>query len=91
MSMLNVRLNDEDDQKLEQILTITKSDKSTLVRKLILDQWVALQAGKTFVERRGGHPKNVAAGPSNLSAREERKSELAKQYKIKSKARAKSK
>ena len=89
MSSLNVRLNEDDNQKLEQILNATGYEKSELVRKLITDQWVALQIGKTFVERRGGHPKHLLQGPSDLSSRQKRKSVIAEQYDERAKRRTK--
>lgn len=54
--MLNVRLNAEYEKKLNHILARTRMDKSDLIRKMIDDQFEALQCGKTWVERRGGHP-----------------------------------
>ncbi|MBI4532533.1 MAG: hypothetical protein HY711_01190, partial [Candidatus Melainabacteria bacterium] len=60
MSMLNVRLTDDDELKLTQILASTKmQNKSELIKRLINDQWTALQAGRTFIERRGGHPDHL--------------------------------
>lgn len=78
MSMLNVRLSEEDEKKLDEILTKTKMDRSSLVRKMIADQWMALQLGKTFVERAGGHPKHLLNGPGNLSDPKVQKAEIAK-------------
>ena len=39
---LNIRLNDEYEKKLNQVLAITRLDKSQLTRKMIDEQWVAL-------------------------------------------------
>ncbi len=91
MSTLTVRLSDEDEQKLGQIVTAMRSDKSDVVRKLITDQWVALQVGRTFVERRGGHPKSLGVGAANLSSRDQRKTQLGEYFESKAKTRAKSK
>jgi lysozyme family protein len=78
MSMLNVRLNEEDEKKLLQVLAAIKADnKSELIKRLINDQWLALQAGRTFVERRGGHPEYLITNKTNLSIRENRKKKFA--------------
>jgi hypothetical protein len=89
MAMLNVRLGPDDEKKLQQILNVTQSEKSDLVRKLIQDQWLALQAGRTFLERRGGLPKNLLNGPGDLSSRNVRKANAANDYERKKRARAK--
>ncbi len=77
---LNVRLDDEYESKLSQILAITRMDKSQLTRKMIDDQWVALQAGRSFVERRGGHPKHLLNDSSISSERGNRKAALANHF-----------
>ena len=90
MSMLNVRLDNEDELKLAQIAASAKTqNKSSLIKRMINDQWVALQAGRTFVERRGGHPEHLLAGSSTSSSRDSRKSELAKHYKSRASHRSK--
>ncbi len=81
MYMLNVRLNEEDERKLEQVLSSMKtSNKSELVKRLINDQWIALQAGKTFLERRGEHPKYLLSETESSSERASRKDKLSKHY-----------
>lgn len=88
MSMLNVRLTDEDERKLGQVLAATKSaNKSDLIKRLINDQWVSLQAGKTFLERRGGHPTYLLSGSSDSSDRKSRKKSLADHYEKRAKRR----
>jgi len=84
MSMLNVRLSEEDELKLAQIAAASKSQsKSELIKRLINDQWVALKAGRTFVERRGGHPDHLLVGLGTNSSRATRKRALDKHYKSK--------
>lgn len=81
MYMLNVRLNEEEERKLGQVLSSMKvSNKSELVKRLINDQWIALQAGKTFFERRGEHPKYLLSETVNESDRQSRKDTIAKHY-----------
>ncbi|MBX9770000.1 MAG: hypothetical protein K2X29_01435 [Candidatus Obscuribacterales bacterium] len=81
MYMLNVRLNEDEEQKLDQVLTSMKvTNKSELVKRLINDQWTALQAGKTFLERRGEHPKYLLSESDSKSERSSRKDKLAEHY-----------
>ena len=77
---LNVRLNDEYEEKLGQILALTRMDKSELTRKMIDEQWIALQAGKTFLQRRGGHPKYLLNDKNVSSERADRKKALADHF-----------
>ncbi len=88
---LNVRLTVEYESKLSQILAVTRMDKSQLTRKMIDDQWVALQAGRSFVERRGGHPKNLLNDPTVSSERSSRKAALAAHFAEKASRRRKDK
>lgn len=79
MTSISIRLSAQDGDKLAQLLIATQSkSQSDLIRKLINDQWVAMQAGRTFVERRGGHPENLLRGNPNDSERSRRKSEVGK-------------
>jgi hypothetical protein len=86
---LNVRLNNEYEKRLGQILAMTRMDKSELTRKMIDDQWLALQAGRTFVERRGGHPKYLLNDPTKSSERVNRKAALGKHFAEKAEHRRK--
>ena len=86
---LNVRLPDDYESKLSQIMAITRMDKSQLTRKMIDDQWVALQAGRSFVERRGSHPKHLLNDPAVSSERSNRKVALAAHYTDKASRRRK--
>jgi hypothetical protein len=56
--MLTVRLDEETKQQLADILAHEETEKSELIRRLICERWLALQAEKTIVERRGGHPQH---------------------------------
>lgn len=76
--MLTVRLDEETERQLSDILAHEKTDKSELIRRLIQERWLALQVGKTVVERLGGHPKYLLqdADP-NLSERPNRQKAIA--------------
>lgn len=72
--MLTVRLDEETNQQLADILVHDKTDKSELIRRLIRERWLSLQMGKTLVKRRGGHPQYLLQdAPANLSERKNRK------------------
>jgi hypothetical protein len=86
---LNVKLDHEYEEKLIQILAITRMNKSQLARKMITDQWIALQADKSFVERRGGHPKRLLNDSTISSERSSRKIVLANHFIDKASRRAK--
>lgn len=76
--MLSVRLDEETEARLTEILAHDKIDKSELIRRLITERWLSLQSGKTVVERLGGHPKHLLKGaPPNLSERTTRKRAIA--------------
>lgn len=78
--MLAVRLDEETEAHLADILSHERTDRSELIRRLINERWLSLQAGKTVVERMGGHPKNLLHGaPPDLSERSTRKRYMAKQ------------
>ncbi len=81
--MLTVRLDEETEGKLADILAREQTDKSELIRRLIRERWLAQQAGKTIVDRRGGHPQHLLQNaPPELSERENRKQAIA-QYLLK--------
>ncbi|AFY35916.1 ribbon-helix-helix protein, CopG family [Calothrix sp. PCC 7507] len=46
--MLSVRLDEETKSQLADILAHEQTDKSELIRRLIAERWLTLQAGKTF-------------------------------------------
>lgn len=78
MSILTVRLNNEDENKLNQLLTrMGLHEKTALVKLLINNQWLSIQAGKTFLERRGGTPKYFISGSKDSSSRAKRKAAFA--------------
>ncbi len=77
--MLTVRLNEETEQQLAELLAQEKdSNRSELIKRLIRERWLSLQLGKTLVERRGGHPQHLLEdAPPNLSERSNRKQAIA--------------
>lgn len=76
---LTVRLDDEEADRLEQLVETLKAEsQSSLIRQLILEKWNSLQTEKTFLERRGEHPRHLLQGSGNASERSMRKAELAK-------------
>jgi hypothetical protein len=80
--MLSVRLDEETEKQLADILASEKTDKSELIRRLIRERWLCLQAGKTFLQRRGSHPVHLLENaPENLSERSQRKKAIAEYMK----------
>lgn len=76
--MLSVRLDEETERQLADILAHEQTDKSELIRRLIAERWLNLQAGRTLLERRGGHPEHLLQdAPTNLSERPNRKQAIA--------------
>lgn len=74
MGLIAVRLDEGTEAHLADILAHEHTDRSELIRRLINDRWVSLQAGQTVVERMGGHPKYLLTdAPPNLSERKTRK------------------
>lgn len=79
MGLIAVRLDPETEAHLADIQAQEKTDRSELIRRLINERWLSLQAGQTLVERMGGHPKHLLEGANpNLSERPNRKSAIAK-------------
>ncbi|MEH2348204.1 MAG: hypothetical protein V7K55_09405 [Nostoc sp.] len=76
--MLSVRLDEETERQLADILAHEQTEKSELIRRLIAERWLTLQADKTLVERRGGHPEHLLQdAPTDLSERSNRKKAIA--------------
>ncbi len=77
--MTTIKLNKETEKQLADILSQENcSNKTELIEQLIRDRWLALQAEKTVVERRGGHPQHLLQNASpDLSERETRKKAIA--------------
>jgi hypothetical protein len=73
--MLTVRLDPETEQKLADIIAHERDvNRSSLVKRLILERWLTLNLDTTFVERRGGHPHHLLQDASpDLSERSTRK------------------
>jgi len=78
MGSIAIRLDEETEAHLADILAHEKTDRSELIRRLINERWVSLQAGLTVAERMGGHPKYLLEGADpNLSERSNRKKAIA--------------
>ncbi len=80
--MLTVRLDEETQRQLADILAHERTDKSELIRRLIAERWLTLQADRTLVDRRGGHPQHLLQdAPSDLSERANRKKAISEYLK----------
>lgn len=76
--MLSVRLDEETKARLADILAHEKVDKSEIIRRLITERWLSLQAGKQTVVERLGREPHLFDGPPDLSERQARKRYIAK-------------
>lgn len=86
---LTVKLADQEQRRLEVIIAALHcANQSDAVRALINEKFEALQADKTLLERRGGHPKYLLNGNTDLSERVNRKSAVSKKLAAKSAKRA---
>jgi len=87
---LTVKLADQEQSRLAVIIAALHSEnQSDAVRTLINEKFEALHADKTLFERRGGHPKYLLDGGTDLSERLNRKSAIAKKLAAKAARRAK--
>ena len=76
--MLSVRLDEETEARLVDILAHEQTDKSELIRRLITERWLSLQANKQTVVEKLGREPHLFEGPPDLSERKARKRYLAK-------------
>lgn len=77
MGMIVVRIDEEMEARLADILAHEKTDKSELIRRLIVDRWTSLQAGKLTVAERMSREPHLFDGPPDLSERANRKRSIA--------------
>ncbi len=85
---LTVKLAEHDQSRLDAIAAAMQtSNQSEVVRILINEKFESLQADKTLVERRGGHPQYLLDGASGLSERSLRKKMIAKKLAAKAERR----
>ncbi len=76
---LIVKLTELEQNRLGVITAAMQSvSPSDAVRTLINEKFETIQAAKTLVERRGGHPQYLLNGGADLSERANRKSAIAK-------------
>ena len=54
---LTVRLDQETQHCLDDLLVETGQDKSALIRQLIRERWQRRQAAPSITDRLGGHPE----------------------------------
>jgi len=86
---LIIKLADQEQRRLEVIAIALKAEnQSDVVRTLINEKFEKLQADKTLVERRGGHPQHLLQGSIVLSESKDRKSFIAKKMESKTAKRA---
>jgi len=85
---LTVKLAEREQKRLEVIAIAMNVNQSDVVRALINEKFESLQADKTLLERRGGHPKFLLDGPTDMSERSKRKALVAQKLSAKASRRA---
>ncbi|HEY9679360.1 MAG TPA: hypothetical protein V6C76_15235 [Drouetiella sp.] len=85
---LTVKLAEQEQLRLEAIATALKANQSDAIRIIINEKFDSLQASKTIVERRGGHPQHLLNGSADTSERANRKATIAKKLQAKAAKRA---
>lgn len=87
---LTVKLAEQEQNRLNIIAAaMNAGNQSDAVRALINEKFEALQADKTLVERRGGHPQHLLNGTPDSSERTRRKAVIAEAMAAKASRRAK--
>lgn len=77
---LTVRLAKQEQSRLDAIaVAMRTSNQSDVIRALINEKFADMQAEKTLVERRGGHPQHLLNGNLDQSERKSRKASVAQQ------------
>jgi len=70
---LTVRLDQETEHCLDDLLVETGQDKSSLIRQLIRERWQQRQVAPSIADRMGGHPiaflDTLPPGSSERSSR----------------------
>jgi hypothetical protein len=71
--MVSITIDGEAEKYLAEILVQEETTDTELIQRLLQQHWQTIQPRKTFLERRGGHPRHLLQGPGNLSDRDVRK------------------
>ena len=80
---LTVRLDSETERCLEELLTATGQDKSTLIRQLIRDRCQQRRPSPSITEQLGGHPNRfLDTMPPGSAERQERRRLLSEQLQV---------
>lgn len=86
---LTVKLAEHEKTRLRAIAEAMNAvNQSEVIRALINEKFDSMQAEKTLVERRGGHPLYLLDGTGNLSDRKVRKSKISEHLESKSSRRS---
>ncbi|MBD2104465.1 hypothetical protein [Leptolyngbya sp. FACHB-261] len=65
--MRNINLDEQTEQQLADLVAYAQTDESSLLQSLIQERWLAMQPGRSVIERLGGLPRHRLEGPPNLS------------------------
>jgi len=77
---LTVRLDNDTERCLQELLVATGQDKSSLIRQLIRDRWQQRQPAPSITEQLGGHPDPfLDTLPAGSAERQQRRRLLTEQ------------
>lgn len=77
---LTVRLDNETERCLQELLAATGQDKSSLIRQLIRDRWQQRRHSPSITELLGGHPDSFLDSlPPGSAERQQRRRLLTEQ------------
>lgn len=82
MLTINLDLDDESEKYLVEILSQEQTNSKELIKRLLRNHWLKLQAPQTVLERMGGYPpEHLLEGSGDSSDRDTRKKIIAERIK----------
>jgi len=76
--MVMIKLDDEAEKYLIEILVHEQIPSQELVKKLLYNHFVMVRSPQTILEKMGGYPEDLLDGESNLSDRDIRQQKISK-------------
>jgi len=76
--MVMIKLDDEAEKYLIEILVHEQIPSQELVKKLLYNHFVMVRSPQTILEKMGGYPEDLLEGESNLSDRDIRQQKISK-------------
>ena len=76
--MVMIKLDDEAEKYLIEILVHEQIPSQELVKKLLYNHFVMVRSPQTILEKMGGYPEDLLDDESNLSDRDKRQQKISK-------------